>query len=402
MSRNPLMLAARSQIETPEFKAWFGASAVVDDVGRPLVVYHGTSSNFSEFKKKGVKPNFSSPQKHLGFFFTKSAAYAGQYAGRGFDKDDAVIMPVYLSLQNPKHEPLSLIDDIENKWSAMRAKTYAEKLKLAGHDGIVFSGSCRIGDVDEIVVFSPTQIKSALCNRGTFGPANPDIRFSQKMQDLNSKSQDSSNQSAVPDVAGLQKQLADVEAKYEVLRTQKKQHTPEWDAIAKEAAPIHVKLFELTGDWYGRPKVKLVKPSDDDLLAEYETPGDVPQHVMNWLLKRNQILTSDATDAVRWSRIVGTKKDDRYPSGDMTVYRAVIGDEIRPGDWVTTDLSYAQDHLRRYLGRGGQVLQLDVDGRDVLVSPTGNSEEAIYAPLEFSGAYKPNEAPAAIKRERAR
>lgn len=49
------------QTETPEFKAWFGDSKVVDANGKPLVVYHGTYGDFTEFKaKKGA---------HLGFHF---------------------------------------------------------------------------------------------------------------------------------------------------------------------------------------------------------------------------------------------------------------------------------------------------------------------------------------------
>ena len=32
--------------QTPEFKAWFGDSKVVDKSGRPRVVYHGTRSSF--------------------------------------------------------------------------------------------------------------------------------------------------------------------------------------------------------------------------------------------------------------------------------------------------------------------------------------------------------------------
>lgn len=37
---------------TPEFKAWFGDSKVVDDDGEPLVVYHGTKKSFDEFKPR--------------------------------------------------------------------------------------------------------------------------------------------------------------------------------------------------------------------------------------------------------------------------------------------------------------------------------------------------------------
>jgi hypothetical protein len=37
-----------------------------------------------------------------------------------------------------------------------------------------------------------------------------------------------------------------------------------------------------------------------------------------------------------------------------------------------------------YFNGNGKIVSMDVDGRDVLVSPTGNYEEAIYAPLQYS------------------
>jgi hypothetical protein len=40
----------RKQTSTPAFKKWFGDSKVVDEDGKPLVVYHGTKQDFSEFK----------------------------------------------------------------------------------------------------------------------------------------------------------------------------------------------------------------------------------------------------------------------------------------------------------------------------------------------------------------
>jgi hypothetical protein len=160
---------------TKNFKRWFGQSAVVDTDGRPLRVYHGTSNDFSVFKKRGVKPNFTSPQKHIGFFFTDDPSYAVRYAGRGFEKDGAIIVPAYLSIKNPKYEPLSLIDEIEGSWGQGRAKTYAEKLKLQGYDGLIFQGVAKIGSIREIVVFKSNQIKSATGNSGAFNEDDPDI-----------------------------------------------------------------------------------------------------------------------------------------------------------------------------------------------------------------------------------
>jgi hypothetical protein len=186
-------------------------------------------------------------------------------------------------------------------------------------------------------------------------------------------------------VKTLQEQLRQVEAKYEFLRKKGLYSDDEWDAIGKEATPIRKQLMEMTGDPYGNVKVKIKRPSDNLLNGVYATPNDVPKSVKQWVQQNSNLLTSDATDAVRWGRIAGTLKDERYANEPITLYRAVAdGDEIRPGDWVTTSLEYAQDHLRKSLGGKGTILEETVNGSDVLVSPTGNAEEAIFAPIRFS------------------
>ena len=187
-------------------------------------------------------------------------------------------------------------------------------------------------------------------------------------------------------VKTLQEQLRNVESKYEPLRQRKLwEGNPEWDAVSKEAAGIRKQLFDLTGDWYGRPKVKSVKPADDLLYGQYNSPTEVPAQVKEWINKNANLLTSDATDAVRWGRISGTAKHERYANEPVTIYRALSdGDEIRPGDWVTTSKEYAEQHLSRYLKGKGKILEETVNGKDVLVSPTGNIEEAIFAPLKYS------------------
>lgn len=187
-------------------------------------------------------------------------------------------------------------------------------------------------------------------------------------------------------VASLQAQLAAAEAKFEPLRKRSVREGPEWESVAEEARIIRKQLWDLTGDAYGRKKTKTVRPSDDVLQARYDAPEEVPQEVMAWVRSHAALITSDATDAVRWARIVDTARDDRYPKGEITIYRAVAdGEEVRPGDWVTTERKYAEDHLARYFDGKGQILEATVDGEDVLVSPTGNFEEAIYAPMELSG-----------------
>jgi hypothetical protein len=88
-----LQKAVRSILDNPAFRKWFGKSAVTDEDGKPLVVYHGTETNFTEFNpsKLGSK-TFASSAKNLGFFFSS------ERIAKTFGKN---IMPVYLSIKNP-------------------------------------------------------------------------------------------------------------------------------------------------------------------------------------------------------------------------------------------------------------------------------------------------------------
>lgn len=194
----------------------------------------------------------------------------------------------------------------------------------------------------------------------------------------------------------LQNELREIEQRFEPLRASKQSGSIAWQDVSTAAGLVRQQLFDLTGDYYGRPKAnKMPKPSDELLNDSYDSPNDVPAEVMTWVRKYASIITSDATDAVRWARIVGTEDDDRYPEGEITLYRAIgagadLISEIRPGDWVTTNEAYAQDHLQRSLNGKGSILEMEVDGQEVLTSPTGNFEEAIYAPMEFSGEISRN------------
>jgi hypothetical protein len=142
------------------------------------------------------------------------------------------------------------------------------------------------------------------------------------------------------------------------------------------------KLF-MNYDVYGSQKPQTI---DRLLNRRYDRPEDVPIELYLYIYKHKPILTTDATDAVRWSRIINSKDEERYPAGEMyEIFRAVEKyREIRPGDWVSTDENYAIEHNERNLGNKGNIISMVVDGKDLLVSPTGNYEEAIYAPLELS------------------
>jgi propanediol dehydratase small subunit/type III secretory pathway component EscR len=167
------------QTETPEFKKWFGDSKVVDENGKPLVVYHGTpEAEFFEFDKgkRGTGPLTGNPIAKYGYFFTPDADYAKSYLG-----DSGNIIEAYIRINKPyKYDMFKDGFKLADKNGIAvdeKVKPFIDDIKRKGYDGLeMYMG----GKVYEYMVFEPTQIKSATENIGTFDAKNPDIRFSRE------------------------------------------------------------------------------------------------------------------------------------------------------------------------------------------------------------------------------
>lgn len=102
-------------VESKYFKKWFGDSKVVDKDGKPLVVYHGTLSNFNVFdREKGGQSNSIAK---IGYWFSPEESFA-----RGFANDiwygeqkEPIVMQVYLSMKNPKvYKKRNVTEEEEN------------------------------------------------------------------------------------------------------------------------------------------------------------------------------------------------------------------------------------------------------------------------------------------------
>jgi hypothetical protein len=207
--------AGASITQTPAFRKWFGGSKVVDESGRPLVVYHGTDSDVEAFDPAKQGEATDAPSARMGFFFAADPAVASSYASSpNFYKDDAFgrvankltrgwyekaneallrklglrsvagggenVLPVHLKIERPF--------EFDMKGQEYRERSFAEiidQAKRDGHDGVIIrntfdegfeEGGAKMTDV--YVAFAPTQIKSAIGNRGTFDPNDPRISFS--------------------------------------------------------------------------------------------------------------------------------------------------------------------------------------------------------------------------------
>lgn len=152
-----------SATDSPEFKAWFSGSKVVDDDGKPMRVYHGTPSDFSVFDENIVGG--------VGFYFAKHPEIASDYTGENIHGDKSRnIMPVYLSIKNPLTP-----GEYSKKYlsAAKGGNPRKDAIQMAikdGYDGVIGNA--------QVIAFRPDQIKSATGNRGLYDPLNPDVTAS--------------------------------------------------------------------------------------------------------------------------------------------------------------------------------------------------------------------------------
>lgn len=166
-----------------DFARWFGASKVVDEQGQPLVVYHGTASDFDRFDAERIGANFS--MSRGGFFFVSNIEaawnYADSAAGPGWSAPlpgrKARVISAYLSLKNPL-----VLKASDTEWPEVyfddNAEDILRRAHRGGHDGVIVHGIDPYSDNEPrsiYIAFRPEQIKSATGNAGTFDPADPNI-----------------------------------------------------------------------------------------------------------------------------------------------------------------------------------------------------------------------------------
>lgn len=238
MAGQPLYARMKQKItDSATFRKWFGESAVVDDSGKPLMVYHGTFGDFAEFKT-GFKGASENETAKIGHWFTNEPRTAESFAQRPSNEyvtktnpetgdlmrwadgepmkyrapdEVGAIMPTYLSIKKPLvFETKGSVDafeafmdfrdkfaeyingtkGVEGAWRKRYVALNVEKtnkdllnyLKENGHDGIILKNTDYDSPdgkpINQYLVLDSSQVKSATGNRGTFDPNNPNIMYS--------------------------------------------------------------------------------------------------------------------------------------------------------------------------------------------------------------------------------
>ena len=189
--------AKSPQIDTPAFKRWFNGSVVVIQGGKPRIMYHGTGWT-------GIRTFGSWRSGGIAGFFAFDPAFAEDFAMAYANKDEnevdehgvikrPSVYPVYLSLKKVfdvrKKEDRDAVsfDQLVDRngwveerngwtWTVLEEPELVRRMKQSGFDAFLDFESGSKLEPTGIAVFDPRNIKSAIGNRGTFDPADPDIR----------------------------------------------------------------------------------------------------------------------------------------------------------------------------------------------------------------------------------
>lgn len=152
------------------FWAWFGDSKVVDDQGRPKVMYHGTlAEQFDAFDMDRAVDG--------AHFFTDNTEHAAFFAGFGGGRSGGRVMSFYVAINDPLAVTQEQLEDAlpqEDADAGVRPMDqmgdFVDRARQAGNDGVIAEDFADIDQENYVALpLTPEQIKST-DNVGTFDP----------------------------------------------------------------------------------------------------------------------------------------------------------------------------------------------------------------------------------------
>ena len=392
------LLGEKLYIRTKNFRNWFGdwekdeqpSSKIVSDNGEPMVFYHGTNRDFSEFD----------PEKSAGMMmFTSDEALARKFAAQRykFDRDGNlvknyngepvkgdIVMPVYLNVRNPKVIDMDGYDWFGNGVGDNAGKSInkgrktnfsyleAKKAQKEGYDGLVLK-DVTDGKVksDHVIVFNANQIKSVQ-NVGTYRLDSNNIYEHRVIDNFDALSQEerlaelrslSDEQldvlyiSAMPDNKEVMRDVLNVMAER---RGYTLGSSYQGTSAFNGAAPSKNAYFETAeerkrawenGEYNGNMS-----------LADYIDSG-IDTNDLEWqLTDRGEYRR---TDAMRRECIDGLRQAVNGGTGTVKMYRSVPSfveeGQFRNGDWITPSKSYAIENAAIHgWGDNFRIIEQDV------------------------------------------
>jgi hypothetical protein len=167
-------------VRSEAFVNWFGdwindpqnASKIIDDNGEPMVVYHGTNSDFTKFSLEKVGSNIDYGMWGSGFYFSPLRSFSKYYGSK--------ILKLFLNIRNPFVRNPN-IQGSKSQFKPVYGKEASLNLRNEilsyNYDGVIQYELGEKNPLTQIIAFEPNQIKLADGTNTKFDSSNDDIRF---------------------------------------------------------------------------------------------------------------------------------------------------------------------------------------------------------------------------------
>lgn len=348
----PVLESIEPVQDNANFRRWFGDSKVVDENGYPLVVYHHTPENFSEFIPGGRDPELSgvaiwmTPETEVSKAPFAHQLYSALRQGRGIDAkgnlisadavrmlesgrlteqqakvirkrvDEAIdaarvsgvnTMPLYASIKNPL-----ILRGKESSKATLMYPDRVKELKTQGYDGVMAYDDNNA--LIEVVAFEPNQVKSATGNRGTFGP-EADITL-----DISAARSEAGDTST---------RAPSVKRKVRTLNNQRKAGRLTDEQFAEE---VDAALEADEAAKYRKPIPERARGADfiRQKLLEAKRRGEISEEAVDfaeWFIRQNERLVDDLGIAIRTPKVQGTAGFYAPFQRIMTLMKETAGDQ---------------------------------------------------------------------------
>lgn len=347
------------------------SSKVVDENGEPLVVYHGTlQKGLTEFNKDFIGSRYSYDDK--GFFFISSENIAKDYSVSEFDSERrGEVIPAFISLKSPlvvnskwaRENGLGgqvfKDNDVIEFWDNYQSLMLEES---ENSDGVVIDD----GKYQMVVAFSPTQIKSATDNVGTFDAGNPDIRYrfagDMFAEDGRTKNDDAAYLAAVErgDTETAQRMVNEAAARAGYNASSDYQGSLAFNGAAPSKNGYFDTKEERKAAWENG------EYEGEMSLGDF-MDSDIDTHDLGWHLtdsgaKRIESeYTQESIDNLSSTVKSGKRTIKMYRAVDASVKE----NSFRNGDWVTPSRKYAQYHIGLQDWKEGRIIEQEVSVDDI-------------------------------------
>jgi hypothetical protein len=186
---NGVAFSLSRQTESPAFKKWFGNSKVTDTEGNPLMLVHVTDKAFTKFTPGGKAPRADiKAGKWSGrAIWLKLPFGEGRTEHRGSGRTEGSrTIPLFAKIEQPMIVDDDTRDFVRSLYGSYFPQIMSDEaiqmLRDDNYDGVIeYEKGHKLGapeKITEVVVFDPTQVKSAFGNRGEFDGSKADITLS--------------------------------------------------------------------------------------------------------------------------------------------------------------------------------------------------------------------------------